>query len=63
MRWFWAVLVFGVAVGVLVGYQIARWQKTPTEVDLNLPQLPHRLKVRQACQRHLSRRRNWLRNP
>jgi S1-C subfamily serine protease len=37
MRWFWAVLVFGVAVGVLVGYQIARWQKTPTEVDLNLP--------------------------
>jgi uncharacterized membrane-anchored protein YhcB (DUF1043 family) len=37
MRWFWAVLVFGVAVGVLVGYQIARWQKTPTEVDLKLP--------------------------
>jgi len=37
MRWFWAVLVFGVAIGVLLGYQIARWQKTPTEVDLNLP--------------------------
>jgi len=55
MRWFWAVLVFGVAVGVLVGYQIARWQKTPTEVDLNLPAIAAPAKkrgkpVRGICQ-------------
>ncbi|MEZ8221487.1 serine protease Do [Candidatus Fervidibacteria bacterium JGI MDM2 JNZ-1-D12] len=37
MRWFWIVLLFGVAVGVLIGYQVARWQKTPSLVEFNLP--------------------------
>jgi len=37
VRWIWAVLLFGVAVGVLIGYQVARWQKTSTTADLELP--------------------------
>lgn len=37
MRWLWATILFGIAVGVLIGYQIARWQKTPAETDFSLP--------------------------
>ena len=37
MRWFWMVLLFGIVVGVLIGYQIAHWQKTPSSTEFNLP--------------------------
>ena len=37
MRWLWATILFGIAVGVLIGYQIARWQKTPAETNFSLP--------------------------
>lgn len=37
MRWLWTTILFGIAVGVLIGYQVARWQKTPVETDFNLP--------------------------
>lgn len=31
------VLLFGVVVGVLIGYQVAHWQKTPSPVGSSLP--------------------------
>ncbi len=37
MRWAWFVLLIGVVAGTLIGYQIARWQRIPTPVDLTLP--------------------------
>ncbi len=37
MRGFWLVLLFGLAVGVFIGYQVARWQKAPTNAELALP--------------------------
>ncbi len=37
MRWFWAVLLFGVVVGFLIGYQIARQGKTHSPAEFSLP--------------------------
>ncbi|MCX7642332.1 MAG: trypsin-like peptidase domain-containing protein [Armatimonadetes bacterium] len=37
MRWFWIVLLFGIVVGVLIGYKAARWQKAPAPADFDLP--------------------------
>lgn len=37
MRWAWLVLLIGIVAGTLIGYQIARWQRTLTPVDLSLP--------------------------
>lgn len=31
MRWFWLVLVFGVAIGTIIGYQLAKFQKPNTQ--------------------------------
>ncbi|MCS7263907.1 MAG: trypsin-like peptidase domain-containing protein [Armatimonadetes bacterium] len=37
MRWLWTVLVFGLAVGLVIGYQIARLQKSSVPTDLIIP--------------------------
>jgi len=37
LRWLWLVLVFGLAVGGLIGYQIARLQSPSTRSDLVAP--------------------------
>ncbi len=37
MRWVWTALLFGLVVGAIVGYQVARWHKTPSPTNLSLP--------------------------